>query len=78
MRGEADGGGVDAGQLLDHDGGVAEVAAGAAIFLRYRCAQQADLAGLAPDLLGHDAGPLPVGQVGHDLAVNEATRLLAE
>jgi hypothetical protein len=57
---------------------MAVVATGTTVFLRYTGAQQPGRAGLQPDVPGHDAGLLPVVQMGHDFAVDEAARHVAE
>ncbi|MCY1347242.1 hypothetical protein D9M69_333480 [compost metagenome] len=78
VGGETHGGGIGPRQFLDHHCGVAEIATGTAIFLRHCGAQQAKLAGLQPDVLGHDAVLFPFMQVGHDLTVDETSCQLAE
>ncbi|MNY11089.1 hypothetical protein D3C86_1440980 [compost metagenome] len=66
------------GQLFSHDGRVTEVAAAAAVLGGQRDAQQAFLAGLAPDLARDHAGLVPCFLVGHAFALHEAAHRGAE
>src|SRR5690606_22696483 len=76
---EAQAGGALADQLLDDDRVVAEILdPGAAVLLRHREAEHADLPGLLPDVAGHDAVLLPLGVVGGDLAGHELADGLPE
>ena len=53
-----------------------EASAGAAIFLRHRCAEQAGRAGLGPDIAVVHAGFVPAVEMGNELVGDEAPRLL--
>ena len=55
-----------------------EGAAGAAIFFRHRCAEQAGRTGLGPDLAIVNVGFVPAVEMGHELVGDEAPRLLFE
>ena len=72
--------GVEAGEAertIDRDL-VGEAAAGAAIFLRHRSAQQPGRAGLGPDLAVVHAGLVPAIEMRNELRIDEAARLLFE
>ena len=72
--------GVEAGErefAVDHRL-MREAAAGAAVFLRHRGAQQAGLAGLGPDLALVHAGLVPAVEMGDEFVGDEAPRLLLE
>ncbi len=64
--------------LLDHHGAEQEIAAAAAVFVRYLGAQQPCRAGLQPKIARHDAGLLPSMVVRRDLGLDEAADLVAE
>ena len=55
-----------------------EGAAGAAVFLRHRRAEQAGRAGLGPDLAVVHAGFVPAVEMRHEFVGDEAPRLLFE
>ncbi len=78
VGGEADGRGVHPRQFLDQDGAVAEVAAGAAVFLGRGDAQQTLLASAQPQRFGHDAVAFPLSVVRDDLSLDEPPDLVAE
>src|SRR5690606_17131757 len=78
MSGKPDGGRVGPRKLLDHDGGVAKIATGAAVLFRNGRTEQPQLAGLEPDLLGHDAVLFPLMQVRHNFAIDETPGHFAE
>ncbi|MOA51473.1 hypothetical protein D3C78_1746250 [compost metagenome] len=77
MQRKAQAAGAGAGDLFDQHRRMAEVAA-AAVGLGQHGVEQAFAAGLAPDVLGHDALALPFGMKGHDFFFEEAAHLLAK
>ena len=72
------GGRAGIGELLVDDGVEAEVEARAAIFLRHGRAEQAGLARLGPEGAVDDPFLFPAGEVGDQLAVEEAADAVAE
>ena len=67
-----------AADLLDDDRLVADVAAQSAVLGRYIGAQQADLAGLGPEVAIDEVLFAPAGVIGDDLVFDEAARSVAE
>src|SRR5690606_32228597 len=70
---------ASAGNLLDEDGVVAEVAhPTAAVLLRHVRAEKALSAGLLPESAGYDALFLPLGVIRHDLRGDKTAEGVAE
>ena len=67
MQREAGAAATGAGELLDEQGAVAEIAAGAAVLLRQLGAQQPGVAGLQPQAARHDAVVFPLPVMRHDV-----------
>src|ERR1700743_1162158 len=78
MMGKSHRGAIRTGEFLDQNRGVAVVASRAAVFLRHSDAQQTLGACSAPQSRGNDAVVLPLLQMRHDLAIDEAPYLVAK
>ncbi len=78
MQGKPGARGMDLGQFLHDDGGMAEIAAAAAVFLGDGGQQEAHFPGLAPKRLGHDVVTVPLIVMGHDLGFAEFAETVAQ